>query len=74
VERRPDPDDGRRTGIFLTRKARGIYARVAPLSETEYVRMQRRMAGGRWETLHESLRELIRVNETSRHKAGGEPA
>jgi homoprotocatechuate degradation regulator HpaR len=74
VERRRNPDDGRRSGLFLTRRARAIYGRVAPRSELEYLRMQRRMAGGRWETLHESLRELIRVNETSRHKAGGEPA
>jgi homoprotocatechuate degradation regulator HpaR len=63
VERRRDPDDRRKVTIWLTRKARRLYDRVAPLNEREYARMQARFETGEWERLYQALRHLIAVNE-----------
>jgi homoprotocatechuate degradation regulator HpaR len=62
VQRRRDPDDGRRSGLFLTRKARSLYDRLAPLNEKEYQRMQSRVGDQRWNALYGALQDLIAVN------------
>jgi homoprotocatechuate degradation regulator HpaR len=73
VERRSDPEDGRRTTVHLTRKARRLYERIAPEAERHYANMQARFTGSRWQDLHDALQHLIRVNgDSADGLSGGE--
>jgi len=62
VERRKDRPDARRTGVRLTRKARRLYERIAPMLERTYAEMQGRFPDRKWNDLYESLEHLIHLN------------
>jgi homoprotocatechuate degradation regulator HpaR len=67
VERRSAPGDGRKVTIWLTRKAKRIYERVAPQAEATYARLQRSFAGNDWDSLYAGLKRLIELNGTRNH-------
>ena len=68
VERRPHADDRRRVRLMLTRKARRLYQRIAPLIEQEYAAMQASFSSTRWAALHDALNHLVQLN--GHHPAG----
>ena len=62
VERRKDRHDGRKTCIWLSRKARRLYDRIVPLVEAEYAHMKSRFSEESWQDLFQSLDQLIHLN------------
>ena len=62
VERRGHGVDRRKVRLFLTRKARRLYERLAPQLEKEYARMQARMTDSAWSSLYAALEQLIELN------------
>ena len=62
VLRKKDREDGRKTCIWLTRKARRLYERIMPLVEAEYTEMQDEFSEKNWEELYDSLFYLIKLN------------
>jgi homoprotocatechuate degradation regulator HpaR len=65
VERKKDKDDGRKTCIWMTRKARRLYERIIPLVEVEYSDMQDRFSETRWDVLYDALFHLIQLNSST---------
>lgn len=66
VERKKDSRDGRKTCIWLTRKARRLYQRIMPGVTAEYEMMREMFSEKRWQELFGSLEQLIALNN---HKA-----
>ena len=62
VLRKKDKRDGRKTCVWLTRKARRLYGRIVPLVEFEYSKMQDEFSEKSWEALYDSLFHLIQLN------------
>ena len=62
VERRKDRHDGRKTCVWLTRKARRLYERIIPLVEAEYAQMRSSFSEDSWQDLFQSLDQLIHQN------------
>jgi len=67
VERRRSPGDKRKVTIWLTRKAKRTYDRVAPRAEATYARLQKSFAGNDWEILYAGLQRLIDLNGKRKH-------
>ena len=65
VQRRKDSEDGRKTCIWLTRKARRLYERMMPEVVAEYRQLQDELGGKSWEELYQSLFHLIELNDAS---------
>lgn len=61
VSRKDDAKDGRRKSIWLTRKAKRLYAQIMPLVEQEYSNMQSELSNDSWEELYDSLFNLIQL-------------
>ncbi len=68
VVRKKDKDDGRKTCIWMTRKARRLYENIMPLVEAEYSDMQDRFSEKRWDVLYDSLFHLIELNSNRQKK------
>ncbi len=62
VGRRKDRHDGRKTCVWLTRKARRLYERIIPLVEAEYAQMKSSFSEDSWQDLFQSLDQLIHLN------------
>jgi len=62
VVRKKDKTDGRKTCIWLTRRARRLYNRIMPRVEIEYSEMQDEFSEKSWDDLYESLFHLIKLN------------
>lgn len=67
VERRRARGDGRKVTIWLTRKARRLYDRVAPQAEARYARLQASVGDPEWGSLYRSLNRLIELNGARNH-------
>ena len=65
VMRKKDQADGRKTCIWLTRKARRLYERIMPEVAAEYSQLQNELGGKGWEELYQSLFQLISTNDGS---------
>ena len=63
VERRSDRTDGRKVCIWMTRKARRLYERIAPKVEREYARIQAQFTQQDWEGMYTALEHLERLNK-----------
>ncbi len=68
VERKKDRGDGRKTSVWMTRKAKRLYGRIIPLLEAEYNDMQDRFSKKKWELLYDSLFQLIQLNGSTQQK------
>lgn len=62
VQRRSDRLDGRKVCVWMTRKARRLYERIAPEVETEYARMQAQFTRDEWDGLYAALDHLVRLD------------
>jgi DNA-binding MarR family transcriptional regulator len=67
VQRKKDKEDGRKTCIWLTRKAKRLYERIMPLVQAEYSEMQDEFSDKRWDDLYDSLFHLIKLNSKTLH-------
>ena len=65
VVRKKDKQDGRKTSVWLTRKARRLYKRIMPRVEVEYSEMQDEFSEKSWNDLYDSLFHLIKLNSKS---------
>ena len=68
VLRKKDKDDGRKTCIWMTRKARRLYESIMPLVEAEYSDMQHCFSEKKWDLLYDSLFHLIELNSSRQKK------
>ena len=68
VLRKKDKEDGRKTCLWLTRKAKRLYERIMPLVQTEYNDMQDAFSEKSWNNLYESLFHLIQINTDNTNK------
>lgn len=68
VLRKKDKSDGRKTCVWLTRKASRLYERIMPLVEVGYNDMQKGFTDKKWDVLYESLFHLIQLNNNSQGK------
>jgi homoprotocatechuate degradation regulator HpaR len=62
VERRRDRGDGRKVCVWMTRKAKRLYERIAPQVEREYARIQAQFTRDEWEGMYAALEHLERLN------------
>ena len=62
VERKSDQQDGRKSCIWLTRKARRLYERIMPTVEKEYDRMREEISEKQWQALYNSLSNVIKLD------------
>ncbi len=62
VLRKKDKEDGRKTCVWLTRKASRLYERIMPLVEVGYNEMQDGFSEKKWDVLYDSLFQLIQQN------------
>ncbi len=63
VERRPDRSDGRKVCVWMTRKAKRLYERIAPQVEREYTHIQAQFTQLEWEGMYAALEHLERLNK-----------
>ena len=63
VIRKKDREDGRKTCLWLTRKAKRLYERIMPLVQAEYSEMQDAFSEKSWDDLYDSLFHLIKLNQ-----------
>ncbi len=62
VRRKKDRNDGRKTCLWLTRKASRLYERIMPLVDVAYKEMQEGFSEKSWDVLYDSLFHLIKLN------------
>jgi homoprotocatechuate degradation regulator HpaR len=67
VTRKKDKDDGRKTCIWLTRKASRLYERMMPLVAIKYNDIQKNFSDKKWDVLYDSLFHLIQLNNKSQN-------
>ncbi len=65
VVRKKDSQDGRKTCIWLTRKAKRLYEKIMPEVATEYSQLQEQFSEKNWDDLYTSLFQLIKMSESS---------
>lgn len=68
VLRKKDGGDGRKTCLWLTRKASRLYERIMPLVEEGYKGMQDSFSEKKWDVLYDSLFHLIQLNSSTKKK------
>jgi homoprotocatechuate degradation regulator HpaR len=70
VLRKKDKSDGRKTCLWLTRKAGRLYEKIMPLVTVGYNQMQQGFSDKKWDVLYDSLFQLIQLNNHPKIKTG----
>ncbi|NKB38567.1 MAG: homoprotocatechuate degradation operon regulator HpaR [Gammaproteobacteria bacterium] len=65
VVRKKDSQDGRKTCIWLSRKARRLYDKIMPEVASEYSLLQEQFSEKSWDDLYTSLFQLIKMENSS---------
>ena len=65
VIRKKDSQDGRKTCIWLTRKAKRLYEKIMPQVISEYSELREQFSEKNWDDLYASLFQLIKMNTST---------
>ena len=65
VIRKKDSQDGRKTCIWLTRKAKRLYEKIMPQVISEYSELREQFSEKNWDDLYASLFQLLKMNTST---------